>query len=164
VEYDEYAIYEEKFVSKATLLLSGTISALVFAMAIIVPLTQGITEENPLWSVILLGAIAALLVFLTASFTHIRIMITAKNRIVKYGVAKKVFARENIMDVYRDETGAMRYGGWGIRMAKVNGKRRYAYSTLGERRVVVTVKGWKYDEFVFSTKKPDDGVMVLKGM
>ena len=62
---------------------------------------------------------------------------------------------ENIEDCYIDEASAIRYGGWGIRLGRVDGKWRTVYNVIGGPRVVVSLnKGW-IREFVFSTKNPE---------
>ncbi|MDH7556081.1 MAG: hypothetical protein QHG94_04010, partial [Candidatus Methanosuratincola sp.] len=62
-----------------------------------------------------------------------------------------------------DQASAVRYGGFGIKAGIYEGRKRLVYNVTGAKRVVLRVKGRKYDEFVFSTKRPDELMRVIKG-
>jgi hypothetical protein len=63
---------------------------------------------------------------------------------------------------YPDEASAVRYGGFGIKAGVYNGKKRLVYNVTGAKRVVLKVKGRKYDEFVFSTRNPEQVMRIIR--
>ena len=89
---------------------------------------------------------------------------TSRSITVKYGIFKREIPWKNVVDFYLDEAGSLyAYGGYGIRIGKVNGKSRLVYNVLGGERVVLALKKGRFNEFVFSTNNPDAVMNVIKG-
>jgi hypothetical protein len=59
---------------------------------------------------------------ITINFSRLSIEITKEFIIGGYGILKEKILLENIADCYLDKVSAIRYGGWGIRIARINGK------------------------------------------
>ena len=89
------------------------------------------------------------------------------NEIIRPNAAKfdrtGAFPWENIEDVYVDETPAIKYGGAGIRTARIKGEWVLVYNVIGGPRVVLKLRVGKYKKFVFSTKNPEEVINVIKG-
>ena len=63
---------------------------------------------------------------------------------------------ENIEDCYLDTASIVSYGGWGIRVGKVDDKWRLACNIIGIPRVMLSLNKGRFGEFVFSTKNPEE--------
>lgn len=94
-------------------------------------------------------------IVLAVNFSRLSIVVNSQGVMVGYGVLKHRIPWDNIGGCYTDETSAVMYGGFGIRLGRVKGKWRIVYNVIGGPRVVLQLKrGW-YREFVFSTKNPE---------
>jgi len=81
---------------------------------------------------------------------------------VGYGIIKHSILWENIEDCYLDNASTIRYGGWGIRIAKVKGKWRLVYNVIGGQCIVLSLKKGRFKEFVFSTGNPEQVIKLAK--
>lgn len=144
ISHDEDAIcngsniYEEKIFSKwitgiLGLFTVGFLFALVYQI-LVEPIG---TDPAPNWFLLLMFL---LFVGLTINFSRLIIRMTPQSISVSYGIFKHAIAWENIEDCYLDEASAIRYGGWGIRMGRVKGRWRLIYNTIGDPRVVISLK------------------------
>jgi hypothetical protein len=101
--------------------------------------------------------------YVVINFGKLVIKATSRSITVKYGIFKREIPWKNVVDFYLDETGSLyAYGGYGIRIGKVNGKSRLVYNVLGGERVVLALKKGRFNEFVFSTNNPDAVMDVIK--
>ena len=139
--------------------------ALVFLALFVYQITTGPVGSKPApdWFCLAMGLFFALMIFIISNFGKLTISATSQSITVRYGMFKKVMRWEDIGDCYMDEAQAFSYGGWGIRIGMVNGKRRLVYNVLGGARVVLGLKNGRFDEFVFSTKNPEAVIEVIKG-
>lgn len=153
-------IYEEKIFSKATVLLSIIVTA-VLLFALLYQILIGPMGDRPAPNWLLL---CLFLVFLaiTLNFSRLGIRMTPEFIVVSYGIFKHKIRWEDIEDCYLDAASTMRYGGWGIRIGKVKGKTRLVYNVAGAPRVVLSLKKGKFGEFVFSTNKPEEVINLVK--
>jgi hypothetical protein len=142
---------------------------IVFLLALVdVPLivsiwfTSSVSQpEDPLETVMLF-VILTVISFILVSFGRFAVVITNSGIAAGFGVSKGRFRWEEVEGCYLDEASAVRYGGFGIKGGTFNGKTRLVYNITGARRVVLKVKGRKYDEFVFSTRNPDQVIRVIR--
>ncbi len=154
------AIYEEKIYSKLIAAVTASVTVAMFLLLIY----QGLVEpigSNPAPNLFLLG-MGLLFLVITINFSRMVIQITPEYVLVKYGISKQKVPWDNIQACYLDKSSALAYGGSGIRIAKVEGKKRIVYSVVGGPRVVLSLKEGHYDELVFSTKNPDEVIKVIK--
>jgi len=154
-------IYEEKIFSKWTTGIVGLFT-IGFLFVLIYQIFVGPIGANPApnWFFLLM-----FLLFLGVmiNFNMLNIKMTPQFIIVGYGIFKDKIFWENIEDCYLDKTSAIRYGGWGIRIGRVNKKWRQVYNTPGEPRIVLSLKkGEFFKEFVFSTKNPEEVMKIIK--
>ena len=102
--------------------------------------------------------------FVVINFSKLVIKATSRSITVAYGLFKHVIPWEDIADCYKDESSALgSYGGYGIRIGRVNGRTRLVYNVLGGERVVLVLNKGKFNEFVFSTNNPEAVMGVIKG-
>ncbi len=155
-------IYEEKIFSKwTTIILVAKFLFILFLSVFLILLKP----EEPIEMTVLFILFFVLLLLLAVmiNFNMLSIKITPRSIIVGYGIFQNKIPWENIEDCYLDKTSAIRYGGWGIRVGKVDKKWRKVYSTLRERRVVLSLKNNKpFKEFVFSTKNSEEVMNIVK--
>jgi hypothetical protein len=122
---------------------------------------SGASPEDPS-EVLILVVLLFVITFIVFSFSRFSVVITNSGIAVGFGVSKGRFRWDEVEGCYLDDASAIRYGGFGIKGGVFNGKRRLVYNVTGTKRVVLQVKGRKYDEFVFSTKNPDQVMRLVK--
>jgi hypothetical protein len=156
---EEY-LYEERIIAKWLLLIFVALLSLMLFF----PLYQMIIgplgdEPAPNWFYLLL-----FLVFfvLAINFYGISIKISHQYISVNYGLFKKVYQFDNIEAIRVDDTTAIKYGGAGIRVAKIKGKRTLIFNVIGGPRIVLALKEGRFQEFVFSTRNPDRLIETIK--
>ncbi len=156
------SIYEEKIFSKWTrIILLGKFIFILFLSVFLIL----VKPEEPIQITVLLILFFVLLLLLAVmiNFNMLSIKITPQSIIVGYGIFQNKIPWENIEDCYLDKASAIKYGGWGIRIGRVDKKWRKVYSTLGESRIVVSLKNDKhFKEFVFSTKNSEEVMKIVK--
>ena len=149
----ESTIYEERIYSRWNILIMGTVVAAVLA-ALIGQLISGPLGAKPAPNTFFIGMILLFLA-LGANFATLTIRVTIHGISVGYGIIRHQIPWGEVIGCRVDEASALRYGGWGIRVGCVGGKRRLVYSILGAPRVVVERRLGRYEEFVFSTRNPE---------
>ena len=167
-EASDTEIYREVVVftmGRAIIVLFMVLTTFFLAM-FISDVVSGTTseEETPGWFYLMMCLFFVLMTFFIANFGKLVIKATSKSLTVAYGMFKHFILWENVADCYPDEVSALgNYGGYGIRVGRVNGKSRLVYNVLGGERVVLVLKKGKFNEFVFSTNEPDAVMGVIKG-
>jgi len=152
-------IYAEKLFSRINAVMFAVIVVLLL-YALIYQLLAEPLGANPapteffVFMILLFFAIGI-------NFSTLRITIDYNDLNVGYGIIKKTIPREKIEKCYLDQTRAILYGGWGIRIGRVKGKWRLIYNTVGDPRVVVVLRNGWYQEFVFSTRNPQEIIKLL---
>lgn len=102
-----------------------------------------------------------LLVAILVNFSRLTIRMSPENITVGYERITRQIPWENIESCYLDETSAIFYGGVGIRFARIRGKWRLVYNIIATPRVVLSLKAGRFQEFVFSTKNPDEVLSII---
>ena len=121
------------------------------------------SNEVPSWFFLIMCLFFVLMTFFIANLGKLVVKATSKSLTVAYGLFKRIIPWEDIADCYLDEASAFgAYGGYGIRIGRVNGKLRLVYNVLGGERVVLVLKKGKFGEFVFSTRNSDAVIDVVK--
>jgi hypothetical protein len=105
-----------------------------------------------------------LFLIITINFSTLSIKMTSRSVVVGYGIFNRTIFWENIERCYSDEVSSIRYGGWGIRIGRVKGKWRLVYNVIGGPRVVLALKRGRFNEFVFSTRNPEEVMKVVRHM
>lgn len=158
---DSDYIYEEKIFAKVIGGLLGSVTALMLVILIYQIIVEPLGDDPAPTLFFLI----MFLIFLglTLIFSRLIIRITFHSITVGFGIIKRNIPLENIADIRIDETSAIKYGGAGIRMAKVKGKWVLVYNVIGGPRCVLTLKEGRFKEFIFSTKNPEEIMNVVKG-
>jgi len=152
--------YEEKIFLKWTAglltVITGVFLFLLFYQILVGPFG---TNPAPDWFFLFM-----FLLFLgvTINFSRLTIRMTPGYISVGYGIIKHLTLWENVEDCYLDEASIIRYGGWGIRIARVKGKWRLVYNVIGSPRIVLSLKRGRFKEFVFSTGNPEEVMKIAK--
>ena len=156
----ENKIYEEKIFSKLFtgifVLIPIIFLFLLSYQALIEPIGA---HPAPNWFFLLM-----FLFFLgiTINFSRYSLKMTSNAIKVSYGLSKHSILWNNIADCYLDTTSIRSYGGWGIRVANVNGQWRLGYNVVGYPRVLLSLKQGRFREFVFSTNNPEEVIKIIK--
>jgi hypothetical protein len=146
--------YTEKIFSKWMALTLGLVTS-VFAFLGVYDIVVGWgwTEPLPVWFWPLM---AVILFVITINFLRLTIKIDSEGLTVGYGLYKSNISWDEIDDCYLDETSSFWYGGWGLRIARIGGKWRTVYNSVGGPRVVISLKDGWIEEVVISTRNPDE--------
>ena len=166
-ETHEPEIYRETvvFTLGRAIIVVFVVLAFFFLAMFVYQITTGPTGGKPApdWFYLAMGLFFALMIFIISNFGKLDISATSESITVRYGMFKKVMRWEDVGDCYTDESPVFSYGGFGIRIGMVNGKRRLVYNVLGGARVVLGLKKGRFNEFVFSTRDPEAVMDMIKG-
>ncbi|UCG70065.1 MAG: hypothetical protein JSV09_03345 [Thermoplasmata archaeon] len=158
---DSDYIYEEKIFAKV---IGGILGSVMVLMLVIMmyQIIAGPLGDDPAPTLFFL-IMFLIFLMLTLIFSRLIIRMTFQSITVGFGIIKRTIPWENISAVRIDETSAIKYGGAGIRMAKVQGKWVLVYNVIGGPRCVLTLKEGRFKEFIFSTKNPEEVINVVTG-
>jgi len=119
VIHNEVETYKETLFSKWSTVLIFSITVILFFLYFYQIIVGPIgTDPAPNWFWLVM---AVFMLAITINFGRLSIGIASGGVIVGYGIFKKRILWENIEDCYIDEASAIRYGGWGIRLGRVDG-------------------------------------------
>ncbi|MGC9443319.1 MAG: hypothetical protein ACP5E9_00060 [Candidatus Methanospirareceae archaeon] len=156
----EKALYEERITVWSFTAILGFVSA-VFVSVVIYQVLIGALGTNPAPNGFYI--LMALLFFaLAITFSTLRITLSPRSIVVRFGRIKRTIPWDLIERCYMDKVTNLRYGGWGIRIGRVGGKWRLVFTIIGAPRVVLTLKRGRFKEFVFSTRRPDEMVRIIR--
>jgi hypothetical protein len=156
----EEALYEERISVWSFTAILGFVSA-VFLFAALYQVLIGPIGENPAPNGLYI-LMALLFLALAITFSTLVIKLSPRSIIVGFGLIERTIPWELIERCYVDEVTSLRYGGWGIRIGRVRGKWRLVFNIIGAPRVVLALKRGGFDEFVFSTRHPDEVVRIIR--
>jgi hypothetical protein len=156
----EEALYEERISVWSFRAILGFVSA-VFLFAALYQVLIGPIGENPAPNGLYI-LMALLFLALAITFSTLIIKLTPHSVVVGFGMIKRTIPWDLIERCYMDEVSSLRYGGWGIRIGRVRGKWRLVFNIIGAPRVVLALKRGGFDEFVFSTRHPDEMVRIIR--
>lgn len=110
----------------------------------------------------LLIALLVIVSLIVIAFSRFTVVLTNSGIAVGFGVSKGRFKWDEVEDCYPDQASALRYGGFGIKGGIYEGRKRLVYNVTGAKRVVLKVRGRKYDEFVFSARNPEQVMRLIR--
>lgn len=153
-------IYEET-ISAKWMTVSFAVITIIFFSVFLYQLLTGPIGADPAPDVLWL--VLALLFFsLTLNFRKLKINISSEGISAGYGIFKSTISWEKLEEVYLDETSTARYGGWGIRVSRVEGNWRLVYNVIGGPRVVISSKDGFFKDLAFSTKNPEEVIEIIE--
>jgi hypothetical protein len=153
-------LYEEKIFLWVFAAILSAFTA-IFTFIVVFQVFLGPLGDNPAPNR-LFAFMALLFLGITINFSRLSIKMTSRSAIVGYGICKRTIPWEDIERCYVDEASSIRYGGWGIRIGRVEGKWRLVYNVIGAPRVVLSLKSGWFREFVFSTKNPEAVMTIIR--
>jgi hypothetical protein len=156
----EGTTYEERIYSTWNILLMGIVVLALLAV-LVRQLAEGPLGANPAPNSLLIGLIL-LFVVTGLNFATLTVRVTIHGISVGYGIIRHQIPWGEVVGCRLDETPAARYGGWGIRMASIGGKKRLVYNILGVQRVIIEKRLGTFQKFAFSTRNPDAVMEAIK--
>lgn len=120
--------------------------------------------ERDLVSIWILAATFAFGLAILANFSRLTIRVTGSGITVSFGRIRASFDWSKVEGFCPDTSSAIRYGGFGVRAGRHEGRSRLVFSVPGAPRIALKVRGEKYDEFVFSTRQPEELGRALMSM
>jgi hypothetical protein len=145
-------VYEERIFSLLTTVIMTVIcSAMLFMFFYQLLVCPVGTRPAPNWFFLVM-----FLVFLALglNFARMTVRIDQHGISVGYKIIRHNISWGNVTECYREESSSLRYGGWGIRFGRVEGKWRLVFNIIGGERVVIGQNQGRWDEFVFTTNNP----------
>jgi hypothetical protein len=157
--------YEEKLPFPLITIVTAVIFliALLMLVLFVVQLVAGPIGNNPApdWFYLVMFVLMAATTFLIANFRVLVIRITGQSVTVAYGLIKRTILWGDIEFGFRDESPAFSYGGWGARIARIEGRWRLAFNVIGAPGVVLRLRKGRVREFMFSTKNPQQVLDII---
>ena len=155
---DSYEIYSETIpfnFMKYIIFLEGAIGVL-FLVFFVMQLTGRFIpdEDAPAYFWLIMAFIMLGITAFLTTLTKLKISITRDTFRASFGFIKFETPLSNIKNIYEDSGSGLKYGGWGVRISKLKEGMALAYTSIGEKRVVLELKENKYKFFVFSTANP----------
>ena len=158
-------LYEEKLlfplitVVVAILFLISLLMLILFVLQL---LTGPIgNTPAPNWYYLGMFVLMLAVTFLVTNFRVLSIRITEQSVTVAYGLIKRTIPWGDIESGFRDESPVFGYGGWGARIARVEGRWRLAFNVIGASGVVLRLRKGRIREFMFSTKNPEQVLDII---
>lgn len=154
----DHTVYEERLAARRMMAILGVATAVTVAPTAYLLLTGklgAVTAGT-------LVATSAVLLAVTVAFRRLTIRCTDEGVTVGYGPIRTAVPWERVEEGSRDDVSTARYGGWGIRVTRVDGRWRLGYNTIGTQRVVLSVPGGRFDELAFSTGDPEAVLAVVE--
>ena len=152
-------IYNERISAKFFASIFGFLALLLlFILLRQYFIAPEVPDQLPIWLILIFSLIVSTFAI---NFRYLSILITKESVSAGYGIFACEIPWDNIEGCYLDQTTALRYLGFGIRIAIVKGKWRLIYNVIAGPRVVLSLKTGRFREFVFSTKNPDEILRII---
>jgi hypothetical protein len=143
--------------------LITVVTALMFLIALlmlallIIQMVVGPIGNTPApdWFYLVMFIFMTAIGFLVVNFRALVIRVTDQAITVSYGLIKRRILWGDVESGFRDESPGLRYGGWGARIVRVEGRWRLAFNVIGAPGVVLCLRRGRVREFMFSTKNPE---------
>src|SRR5512136_2447563 len=136
------AIYRETLYWRMIFALIGVVDIPLF---LILLYEMSLPPAPDLSEITILLVVLVIMAALLLTFGKLTITITTSGITIGFGLSKRWFAWSEVEECYLDEISALKYGGYGIKGGIHNGRTRLVYNITSAKRVVLKVKGKKYD-------------------
>ena len=113
------------------------------------------SDPAPSWFYLVMWLLFKAIGLLMLNFTKLTISISSRAVRVGFGNIRYSLPWSNIAGCHPDTASGLSYGGWGIRIARIEGKWRLGYTVIGASRVVLQLNEGRFSEIAFSTNDPD---------
>lgn len=161
--YDE--IYSEtipfKFVKYIVLAEAGLGIVFLILYAMQLGGSLGIEDELPSFFFLIMAVFMFAVAVFLYSLIKLKLSISAETLRASFGFIKFEVPLSKVEKVSTDEGSSIKYGGWGVRLAKARDGWMLAYTSIGFRRVILELKEHKYKYFIFSTAYPDEVINII---
>ncbi len=127
-------------------------------------LQQLSSNVPPSWFNLMMSVFFAFFSLIIFQFKQLETFISTDGILVQFGFFKRFIPASMIENIYLDTVNPFwSYGGWGIRLGKVNHKKRIVFNLPSKPCVVLSIKNTN-KEFVFSTNYPDKTIDAIKSI
>ena len=113
------------------------------------------SDPAPTWFYLVMWLLFDTIGLLMLNFTKLTITTSAQAIRVGFGIVRYSTPWSNIVACHLDTAWGLSYGGWGVRIARIEGKWRLGYTVIGASRVVLQLREGRFPEIAFSTNDPD---------
>ena len=141
--------------------------AIMSAVLLSLAAMQGVsgTERSVFAGTLVPGLILLAVIAILINYRKLKLAITDEAITVAYGAFRDTIPLGTVTAAYRDTASALiRYGGWGIRFGRVEGRWRKVYNVIGCQNVVVRVTGRRVGELAFASRDPEKVLFLLNRM
>jgi hypothetical protein len=152
-------IYEERIFSGLLAILPGCFGIILLGVFIYNRLSGTLKDPSSPW--FLLG-IGLFLLLIAVNFAFLTIKISTRGVSARFGIFSHDTPRAQVAGSYEDKNSNVSYGGFGIRLGWVNGKRRLVYNVTNAPRIVLQLQPQNNREFVFSSRHPEAVMKAIK--
>ncbi len=152
-------VYEERIVSRVMVIVFLLVLSLLLIMLLYFLSLPGETVE---WVIMMYLSLILLFIFIGFNFSIFAITVTPDNLIIHFGMFKKKIKWADIKNYKIIEASWTKFGGLGIRVTKMDGKTTLAYVVEGSTKIALEIVGHKYQMFVFSTRKPEELMNIIR--
>ena len=163
--FSDDVLYEETlpFPLATVATLAILFVTLLMLVLFILQLVSGPLGNRPApdWFYLVMFILMAAITFLVANFRVLTIRMTGQSVTVAYGLIKKTILWGDIKECFLDSSSPLGYGGWGARLARVEGRWRLVFNVVGASGVVLRLRQGRAREFMFSTKNPEQVLAVI---
>ncbi len=153
-------IYEESIVSKGTAGAFAVIAAVMFFLTAYQLISSPLSESIALTAIFLV--LGAVFLDLARNFYRLLIRVTPAEITVGFGLFRHRYPWHTVQSCRVDETPTPGYGGWAIRLSKVDGGRRLVYSVMPGPRVELSLATGRFREIAFSTRNPEEVTRIVR--
>ena len=158
-------LYEEDLPFPLITVVTAVILLIAMLMLVlfVIQLVAGPIGDPPApdWFYLVMFIFMSAITFLVANFRVLAIRITGQSVTVAYGLIKRTIPWGDIESGFPDNSSPLGYGGWGARIARIEGRWRLAFNVAGAPGVVLRLRKGRVREFMFSTKNPEQVLSII---
>ena len=159
IQYEEKLPFPLITVVTAVMFLIALLMLILFLIQLIVgPIGD---TPAPDWFYLVMFIFMTAIGFLVVNFRVLAIRINAQSVTVAYGLIKRTIPWGDIEEGFLDSSSPLGYGGWGARLARVEGRWRLAFNVIGASGVVLRLRKGRAREFMFSTRNPEQVLAII---
>ena len=120
------------------------------------------SRPAPDWVYLVMFFFFGVMTVFVSNFSKLTIIITSQAITVGFGKMKKTILPGDIEECDIDKSSGLSYGGWGIRIARVQSKWRLVYNITGYQGILLTLRKGRFREFVFSSAEPEKLIEIIE--
>jgi len=148
--------------SPLTRFVAATMLALAFFFLYQLVAESFGNRSAPNWYFLLMFLVFTLGSYFMFNIRKLTINISIQRIMIALGIFKYTVRWDNIEGYYLDKSFGMRYGGWGIRLTRLNGRWTLVYNITTGSRIALQLRKGRFRQFIFSTNHPKMIMSIIK--